>query len=164
MLDWLASVAVVRKSERRIELAVTAATRWAGWALTTAATALAAWGWMIAPLLAAFPAVIALVGFLLATTRRRLVFDLDDGLLRVEQRVLGMRSRLAVPLFHLRAVVVAAEEHHFVAYLERRLGGRIRIDDSRHLAPLVALARQICEVAQLRLIIHDGAHPNSSAG
>jgi hypothetical protein len=163
MLDWLASMTVVRRSEQRIELAITAGTRWTGWALAAAATVIAAWAWTLAPLAAAVPALVAVIGALLATTRRRLVFDRDDGLLRVEQRVLGVRSRLAVPLFHLRAVVIAAEDHHFVAYLERRVGGRIRIDDSRHLAPLLALGRAICEVTQLRLV-SDAARPTSSAG
>lgn len=163
MLDWLASVAVVRRSERRIELAVTATTRWAGWTLTTASAALAAWAWSWTPLLASLPAVLGVLGFLLATTRRRLVFDRDEGMLRVEQRILGVRSRLAIPLFHLRALVIAAEEHHFVAYLERRAGGRIRIDDSRHLAPLLALGRAICEVTQLRLV-SEASRSTGSAG
>lgn len=162
MLDWLASMAVVRRTERRVELAITAGTRWAGWMISAASSVIAAWAWAIAPIAAAAPALVAVAGLLLATTRRRLVFDRDDGLLRVEQRVLGVRSRLAVPLFHLRAVVIAAEEHHFVAYLERRVGGRIRIDDSRHLAPLMLLGRAICEVTQLRLV-SDIARPKSSA-
>lgn len=162
MLDWLASMTVVRRSEQRIELAITAGTRWAGWTLTAASAAIAAWTWALAPLAAAAPALIAIVGVLLATTRRRLVFDRDDGLLRVEQRVFGVRSRLAVPLFHLRAVVVTAEQHHYVAYLERRVGGRIRIDDSRRREPLLALGRAICEVTQLRLV-SDAATPRSSA-
>jgi hypothetical protein len=152
MLDWLASVAVVRRSERRIELAITAPTRWAGWAISALSTIAAGFAWSWLPMLAALPGVLGVVGLLLATTRRRLVFDRDEGLLRVEQRIFGVRSRLAVPLFHLRAVVVAAEQHHFVAYLERRAGGRIRIDDSRQLAPLLAIGRAICEVTQLRLV------------
>jgi hypothetical protein len=162
MLDWLASVAVVRRDERRIELAVTAPTRWAGWAIATAAAALMVVTWRATPLLAGLPAVLVILGALLATTRRRMVFDRDDGLLRVEQRILGVRSRLTVPLFHLRAVVVAAEGSHYVAYLERRAGGRIRIDDSRDLVQMMALGRAICDVTQLRLVTNSPR--TSSAG
>lgn len=162
MLDWLASVAVVRRSERRIELAVTAATRWTGWAIAAAAAGLAAMAWMAMPMLSALPAVLIALGLLLATTERRMVFDRDEGLLRVEQRIMGVRSRMTIPLFHLRAVVIAAEGVHYVAYLERRAGGRIRIDDSRNLVQMMALGRAICEVTQLRLVT--GAPRNSSAG
>ncbi len=163
MLDWLASVAVVRRTERRVELAITRATEWAGWALASAASVAAIFAWSVAPMLAALPALIAVVGALLATTRRRLVFDRDDGLLRVEQRICGVRSRMAVPLFHLRAVVIAPEEGHFVAYLQRRAGGRIRIDDASHAEPLVALGRAICDVTDLRLVT-EASRTSSSAG
>lgn len=163
MLDWLASVAVVRRTERRIELAITRATSWAGWGIAALASLAALAAWTIAPLLAALPGLLAVIGALLATTRRRLVFDRDDGLLRVEQRILGVRSRLAVPLFHLRAVVVTAEDGHFVAYLQRRAGGRIRIDDARQAEPLLALGRAICEVTDLRLV-SEAPRTSSSAG
>ncbi len=162
MLDWLASVAVVRRTERRIELAITATTRWTGWAVALGSIGLIALIWPLMPMLAAVPALIAAVGVLLATTSRRMVFDRDDGLLRVEQRILGVRSRLAVPLFHLRSVVIASEASHFVVSLERRAGGRIRVDDSRHLAHVVALGREICDVTGLRLVTE--APRTSSAG
>ena len=61
------------------------------------------------------------IGGLLGTLRRKLVFDREDGLLRIEQRMLGIRRRAAIPLFHLRAVVVAARRGGiYVAYVERR--------------------------------------------
>jgi hypothetical protein len=93
------------------------------------------------------------LGILLATLRRKLVFDREDGLLHSEQRILGVRRRAAIPLFHLRAVVVAARRGGmYVAYVERRLGGTIHLDEARRSAPLLALAEAIAEVAELRLV------------
>jgi hypothetical protein len=81
------------------------------------------------------------------------VFDRDDGLLHVEQRVLGIRRRAAIPLFHLRAVVVSARRRGlFVAYVERRVGGTIHLDEARHSAPLLELANAISEVTELRVV------------
>jgi hypothetical protein len=92
-------------------------------------------------------------GLLLATLRRKLVFDREEGLLRSEQRIFGVRRRAAIPLFHLRAVVVAARRGGmYVAYVERRLGGTIHLDEARRSAPLLALAEAISEVAELRLV------------
>ncbi len=99
-------------------------------------------------------------GLVLATLRRELVIDRDDGLLRVEQRVLGLASRASIPLFHLRAVVIAARAEpdratlgpRFVAYLDRRVGGQIHLDESRRCASLMPLAKAIAEVAELRLV------------
>jgi hypothetical protein len=161
MLDWLASVAVVRRTEHRIELAVTTTTTWAGWAVVAVALLGSVLIWPWSRPIAAVPILIAALGALVATARRRLVFDRDDGLFRVEQQVLGMRSRLAIPLFHLRSIVIANERGHFVAYVERRTGGRIRIDDSRQLAKLLAVAHAICEVAQLRLITDAPDHSST---
>jgi len=92
------------------------------------------------------------LGVLLATLRRKLVFDRDEGLLRCEQRIFGVRRRTAIPLFHLRAVVVAARRGMYTAYVERRLGGTIHLDEARRSAPLLALAEAISEVAELRLV------------
>jgi len=93
------------------------------------------------------------LGILLGTLQRRLVFDREDGLLRSEQRILGIRRRAAIPLFHLRAVVVAARRGGiYVAYVERRVGGTIHLDEARRPAPLLALAEAISEVAELRLV------------
>jgi hypothetical protein len=92
------------------------------------------------------------LGILLATLRRRLIFDREDGLLRIEQRIFGIRRRAAIPLFHLRAVVVAARRGMYVAFVERRIGGTIHLDEARHPPPLLALAEAISEVAELRLV------------
>jgi len=97
--------------------------------------------------------LIAGTGILLATLRRTLVFDRDDGLLRSEQRVFGIRRRAAIPLFHLRAVVVAARRGGmYVAYVERRVGGTIHLDEARRPGPLFALAEAVADVAELRLV------------
>ena len=144
MLDWLGSVQIRTRSSTRVELDLTRATAWTGWALSALGGYLV---WL--------PHVGAVFGggLLLATLRRRLVFDRDEGLLRSEQRILGIRRRAAIPLFHLRAVVVAARRGGmYVAYVERRLGGTIHLDEARRSAPLLALAEAISEVAELRLV------------
>jgi hypothetical protein len=93
------------------------------------------------------------LGILLATLRRKLVFDREDGLLRSEQRIFGIRRKAAIPLFHLRAVVIAARRSGmYVAYVERRLGGTIHLDEARRPAPLLELAEAIADVAELRLV------------
>jgi hypothetical protein len=93
------------------------------------------------------------IGGLLGTLRRTLIFDRDDGWLRIEQRILGIRRRAEIPLFHLRAVVVAARRRGmYVAYVERRIGGTIHLDEARRPGPLLALAEAIADVAELRLV------------
>ena len=149
VLDWLGSVQIRTRSSARVELDLTRATAWSGWVLSVVG-AYACWrGGMLIVL----GAVVLGVGILLATLRRKLVFDRDEGLLRSEQRILGVRRRAAIPLFHLRAVVVAARRGGmYVAYVERRLGGTIHLDEARRSAPLLALAEAISEVAELRLV------------
>jgi hypothetical protein len=150
MLDWLGSVAIRKRTPTRLELDLTRATAWTGWGLTGAGAWLCTLAALWAILLGIF---VAGSGVLLATLRRKLVFDRDDGLLQVEQRVLGIRRRAAIPLFHLRAVVVSARRRGlFVAYVERRVGGTIHLDEARRSAPLLQLAEAISEVAELRLV------------
>jgi hypothetical protein len=149
VLDWLGSVQIRKRTSARVELDLTRATAWTGWALSAAGGYLCVrggWG-----LLAGV--IVLALGILLATLRRKLVFDRDEGLLRSEQRIFGIRRRAAIPLFHLRAVVVAARRGGmYVAYVERRLGGTIHLDEARRSAPLLALAEAISEVAELRLV------------
>jgi hypothetical protein len=132
-----------------VELDLTRATAWTGWGLCALGVYLATIGrvWITAGGM-----LVLLLGVLLATLRRKLVFDRDEGLLRSEQRIFGVRRRTAIPLFHLRAVVVAARHGMYVAYVERRLGGTIHLDEARRSAPLLALAEAISEVAELRLV------------
>jgi hypothetical protein len=148
VLDWLGSVQIRTRSSARVELDLTRATAWTGWAIS----ALGGYACWRGGMLIALGVILLGLGILLATLRRKLVFDRDEGLLRSEQRILGIRRRAAIPLFHLRAVVVAARRGMYVAYVERRLGGTIHLDEARRSAPLLALAEAISEVAELRLV------------
>ncbi len=150
MLDWLGSVAVRKRSATRVELDLTRATAWTGWGLAAGGSWLVFLGAVWAIILGGF---LFSAGILLGTLRRRLVFDREEGLLRIEQRVLGVRRRAAIPLFHLRAVVVAARRGGiYVAYVERRVGGTIHLDEARRPAGLMELAEAISEVAELRVV------------
>jgi hypothetical protein len=150
VLDWLGSVQIRTRTATRVELDLTRATAWSGWALT----ALGGYLMTIDHLGATFGGIVLVgLGILLATLRRKLIFDREEGLLRSEQRIFGIRRRAAIPLFHLRAVVVAARRGGiYIAYVERRLGGTIHLDEARRSAPLLALAEAISEVAELRLV------------
>jgi hypothetical protein len=150
VLDWLGSVQIRKRSANRVELDLTRATSWTGW-VVAAGGARVAW---IGPLWAlVIGGVLFASGALLATLRRHLVFDREDGLLRSEQWIFGIKTRSAIPLFHLRAVVVAARRGGmYVAYVERRMGGTIHLDEARKPGPLLALAEAIADVAELRLV------------
>lgn len=150
MLDWLGSVRIRRRTSTRVELDLTRGTAWAGWALAAAGIALLTLTALWAALLGAFALT---AGVLLGTLRRSLIFDRDEGLLRTEHRMLGIRRRAAIPLFHLKAVVVEARRGGiYIAHVERRLGGTIHLDEARRPGPLLALAGAIAEVAELRLV------------
>ncbi len=150
MLDWLGSVQIRKRSPSRVELDLTRATAWTGWGLALVGLRLATLGHAWATLIGVF---VLGSGLLLATLRRTLVFDRDDGLLQSEQRIFGIRRRAAIPLFHLRAVVVSARRGGiYVAYVERRIGGTIHLDEARRPGPLLALAGAVAEVAELRLV------------
>ncbi len=153
MLGFLGSLRIRRRSTRRIELALTRSTHVVGWSLTITSVGLTAWLIGVSLAIAAVPAVGALIGLVIATMRQRLVFDRDDGVLRIDQRLLGFPTQSVVPLFHLRAVVIRNRlRGGFVAVVERRVGEPIVLDSSATPGPLYALAQAVAEVAQLRLV------------
>jgi hypothetical protein len=150
VLDWLASVQIRKRTQSRVELDLTRATSWTGWAIVAGGLRLVTLGHLWTT---AVGIVVLGFGILLATLHRKLVFDREEGLLHTEQRIFGIRRRAAIPLFHLRAVVVSARRGGmYVAYVERRLGGTIHLDEARRPGPLLALAEAVSEVAELRLV------------
>jgi hypothetical protein len=149
VLDWLGSVQIRRRTAERVELDLTRGTAWTGWAIAGSGVGLA---FMPSVWAIVGGVLLVLLGGLLGTLKRQLVFDRSDGLLLIEQRILGIRRRAAIPLFHLRAVVVSARRGFYVAYVERRVGGTIHLDEARRPAPLLALAEAIADVAELKLV------------
>jgi len=158
MFDGVGSLKLRSRSPHRVELRLSRSTAIVGWSLAIAAGGLAITLWSITWMLAAVPGAFALAGLMLATVQRELVFDRDDGLLRIEQRILGITSRATIPLFHLRSVVVVARpprlggSPRFVAFVERRVGGTIHLDESRRCARLLKVAEAIADAAELRLV------------
>ena len=156
MTDWIGSLRLAERSARRVVLSMSRATRAWGWALLAGGLALVPGMWSLTPWAAVVPACLAVFGLVLATLERTLVFDQEAGVLRLEQRVLGLHSRVEVPLFHLRAVVVSAHpaghsHGKYVAFVDRRVGEPIYLDEARRVARLMRMAEAIAEVAEVRL-------------
>ncbi len=153
MVGLVGTLRVRRRSSRRLELALTRTTHVAGWTATMAGVACAIvaarWsGWAVI-----VPLALAVFGLLVATMRQHLVFDRDDGVLRIEHRLAGIPSYSVIPLFHLKSVVVRSRPRgDFIAVVERRVGEPIVLDTCDSPGPLYSLAQAISEVAQLRLI------------
>lgn len=162
MFEWIGSLRVRECSPMRVVLSLSRTTWVVGWLLVAAGAYLGFVVWPIAPFLTVLPGAIVVIGALLATMHRELVFDREAGILRMEQRAFGMKSRAVVPLFHLRAVVIEARSldsaplsllspSRYVAYVDRRVGDTIYLDESRRCAKLMIMAEAIAEVAELRL-------------
>jgi hypothetical protein len=161
MLDWIGSLRVSERSKGRLVLALSRTTRWAGLGLAVLGAYLTARAWEINAWLALVPAAGVALGVLLTSLKRRMVFDREAGVLRLEQSALGMASQSVVPLFHLRAVVVVGHPANlgeggirgarYVAYLDRRVGEAIYLDEARRCARLLHMAELIAEIAELRL-------------
>jgi hypothetical protein len=159
MFDSIGSLRMRAHSDQRVELDLARTTQLAGWTLLVIGGYLSMMAWPVSHYLLIMTGGLTLFGGLLASLRRRLTFDRDDGVLRIEQRVLGFTSRAVVPLFHLRAVVIAARHSddsllgppRFVAYVDKRVGGVIPLDESRRCASLLRMGEAIAEVADLRL-------------
>jgi hypothetical protein len=158
MFDWIGSLRIREKSRGRVVLSLSRSTQLAGTLMLVAGLAMSLYAWPISPWLAAAPVVLAVLGGLLVTLRRELTVDREAGVLRVEQRAFGVHNQQVVPLFHLRAVVVEARpgapmtgNGRYVAYLDRRVGQAIYLDEARRCAVLLRLAEAIADVAELRL-------------
>ncbi len=164
MLDWIGSLRIRETTPLRVVLALSPLTRLVGLVLLFAGGYATYRAWAISPWLAVAPGLLAVLGLLLASLHRRMVFDREAGVLRVDQRVIGLGSRAVVPLFHLRAVVIRARPAaglpvlsrlaapaRYVAIIERRVGDDIFLDESRRCAYLLRIAEAISEVAEIRL-------------
>lgn len=165
MFDWIGSLRIREQSARSVALGLSRSTQIVGWCLLVVGGLAGYKVWGISPWLALGPIAIAFVGILLVTLQRDMVIDREAGVLRVDQRAFGIRNHSVVPLFHLRAVVIIAKPRpaadpslgliepkpRYVAYLDRRVGEAIYLDESRKCAGLLKLAEVIAEVAELRL-------------
>lgn len=152
-LGLVGTLRVRSRSARRLELALTRTTHVVGWTLTAAglAVSIVAASWSLWA--AVLPALLTAFGLLIATMRQHLIFDREDGVLRIEQRLAGVPNHAVVPLFHLKAVVVKSRARgDFIAMVERRVGEPIVLDVADAPGPLYALAQAVADVAQLRLV------------
>lgn len=169
MLDWIGSLRLRESSTTRVVLSLSHATQVTGAVLVVGGAYLAYAIWPLSPWLLVIPAALCVFGLLLITLHRRLIFDREAGMLQMEQGVMGMRSRVGVPLFHLRAVVIMARgeagptlplvaQSRYLAYLDRRVGEVIYLDESRRCDDLRPMAEAIAEVAELRLEYDIASH------
>jgi len=164
MFDWIGSLRIREHGASRVVLGLSSTTRIAGVVLAIMGAA-GVWSlWDLSTLAALFPASLALFGVVLLTLQRELVVDRSAGTLVLKQRVFGVGTENVVPLFHLRAVVVMAKQglgttshSRFVAYLDRRVGDSIFLDEARRCAGLLRMAEAIAEIAELRLEYDAGA-------
>lgn len=157
MIDWIGSLRLHERSAHRVVLTLSRSTRLFGWGMLIVGLATAWKMWDLWRWGAAIPGALAALGGLLVSLERRLVFDAEDGVLRLQQRTFGITTQTTVPLFHLRAVVVLAQPRgitggqRYVAYVDRRMGGPIYLDEARRCAPLMKMAEAIADVTELRL-------------
>jgi len=164
MFDWIGSLRIRERSSARVVLSLSRGTQLAGLLLLVIGAIVAVRAWPVSVWLAFLPGLVAVLGVLLATLRRELVVDKAAGVLRVDQSAFGMGNRQVVPLFHLRAVVVMERPRsalelgralpasaRYIAYLDRRVGDAIFLDEARRCAALLRMAEAIADVAELRL-------------
>ncbi len=174
MLDWIGSLQMRHASSVRVELRLSRSTYIAGWSMVLIGIALTYALWGASPWMMTVSTVLAGLGVLLATLHRSLTVDRSAGILEVEHGTLGIHRRHAIPLFHLRAVVILARDGkdplgsvlgpaRFAAYVDRRVGSPIYLDESQRCADLLPMAEAIAEVAEIRLE-YDATAQASSGG
>lgn len=160
MLEWIGSLRIRERSSSRVVLGLSRTTRAAGLVVAALGVAIALPLWDLQPSLAVLSLALTGLGLGLASLDRTLVIDREAGVLQVDQRLLGIGTRTVVPLFHLRAVVVTARSQveepgrpggRYLAYLDRRVGESIYLDEARRCAGLLRLAEVIADIAELRL-------------
>ena len=159
MFEWLGKLVVRVKKKRLVVVGVDPKTHWAGALLCLLSLPVALLCWGAWPPLVIFPSVFFFVGALALSFRRTLVFNQDDGVLRIEERILGLGTNIHVPLFHLRAVVVHPSSespsfrpsYEYLARIDRRVGEPIHLETSKRSAPLLKLAEAISDIAEIRL-------------
>jgi hypothetical protein len=162
MLDWIGSLRLRERSSMRVVVSLSRSTLVAGWLMVVSSALLAYLIWPISVWLLIVPAAGLRGGALLCSLRRTLIFDREAGVLEVEQGALGSMKRATIPLFHLRAVVIVARADarllgvlppgsRYLAYLDRRVGVAIYLDEAARCADLLPMAEAIAEVAELRL-------------
>ncbi len=164
MFDWIGSLKLRERSPMRVTLTLSRATQIAGGVVCVFGVFAMFQLWGVSPWLGGLGIITSVAGLVMATMTRRLVFDREAGVLRIEQRTAGIPSTSVVPLFHLRAVVVkrqsevssapwrvSATPTRYVAFIERRVGDLIYLDESHRCANLLKMAEAIAEVAELRL-------------
>ncbi|MCG8424174.1 MAG: hypothetical protein MJE77_40295 [Proteobacteria bacterium] len=164
MLEWIGSLRLREHSSMRVVLSLSRSTRIAGLVLLVGGGYLALVMWAISPLWALLPGMLVMLGAVLTSMRRDFIFDREDGVLRMERRALGIGTRSVVPLFHLRAVVIVARSvdgksipfspvtpARYIAFIDRRVGNAIYLDEARRCATLLTMAEAIAELTELRL-------------
>jgi hypothetical protein len=159
MFDWLGSLAISERTPHRVVLRLARRTAFVGWTAFLVGVALFPTAWSVWPYFGLGPGLLALFGLTLATLRRELEVDRALGEVRVYQRVFGVSNSMRVPLLHVRAVVIVGKHPtfawmpgpRFVAYLDRRVGDAIFIDESRRAKTLLKLGEAIADAAEVRL-------------
>lgn len=162
-MDWLGSLRIIQKGDRRVCLGVGVASKVAG--LLGFATGMVLWWHNLhtSALLWVPCLLLAAMGLFVFGLKRTLDFDGRSGWLRMEQGVFHITRTGRVPLFHLRAVIVRATDtgqgggirgyfrSNYVMYIERRVGEPIYVDEARRCAPLLKLAEAISDATGVRL-------------
>ncbi len=161
MFDWLGSLHIFENARNRLVLGLGRSTQTVGLAMFVLGGLLVVRAASTSWWLASMPGAVALFGLVVATMRRRLEFDRTDGVLRIHQSALGIGSTTIVPLFHLRAVVVALRPttlgsrtirgNGYVAYIDRRVGEAIYLDEARRSKGLFRMAEAIADLTELRI-------------